>query len=138
MSKKNQKIQEQIYEDKIDEDQIKEDAVQFIKEANTERTGFSEDEPRFNWGDEDENAGNSEANRAEGRRNSRARLYTREDLLKGMDRAIIRYSFGERYEEIGKSIDALSSVNSKEESKKNKKDKSFGKMIDINKFVESL
>lgn len=123
-----------------EKDQIKEDAVQFIKEANTERTGFSENEPEFNWGNEDENenAGNSEANRAEGRRNSRARLYTREDLLKGMDRAIIRYSFGERYEEIGKSIDALSSVNSKEESKKNKKDKSFGKMIDINKFVESL
>ena len=60
--------------------------------------------------------------------------YNIDEIAEGINNAIIKYTFGEEYKDIGKSVEKISSVNSKEATKKN----SFGKLIDINKFADTL
>lgn len=107
-----------------EKEQIKADAIHFIEEARAERTG----EPNI----ENQNENNTQ------NRNDRTRTFTREDVINGIDKAVIKFAFAEEHGEIGEAIDTLSSVNSKELSKKDSNDKNFGEMINLNKFVDSL
>ena len=61
-------------------------------------------------------------------------FYGRDEVIDGISHAIIKYSFGEEHKDIGESIEKISSINSKESAKKN----SFGKLIDINHFADTL
>ena len=70
------------------------------------------------------------SNEAEDKDNS----YNTDEIVEGINDAIIQYSFGDKYKEIGKSIEKISSTNSKEVAKKN----SFGTLIDINHLAETL
>lgn len=60
--------------------------------------------------------------------------YGLDEIVEEMDKAVIKFSFGEKYKNIGESIDKISSANSKEVAKKN----SFGKIFDLNKFADTL
>ena len=57
-----------------------------------------------------------------------------DEIVEGINNAVIKFSFGEKYEEIGESVDKISSANSKEVAKKD----SFGKILDLNKFADTL
>jgi hypothetical protein len=80
--------------------------------------------------DKKNNSGESKNNDGNNSKN----LYTTDEIIEGINNAIIKYSFGEKYENIGKSVEKISSTNSREVAKKN----SLGKLIDINKFVDTL
>ena len=80
--------------------------------------------------DKKNNSGQSKNNDGNNSKN----LYTADEITEGINNAIIKYSFGEKYENIGKSVEKISSTNSREVAKKN----SLGKLIDINKFVDTL
>ena len=60
--------------------------------------------------------------------------YNIDEIAEGINSAIIKYAFGDKNEEIGKSIEKISSANSKEVAKKD----SFGKILDLNKFADTL
>lgn len=96
---------------------IKENKRKSIEEENKQRD--KEDEYKYKYNNKNEKQKYS---------------YNMDEIVEGINNAVIKFSFGEKYEEIGESVDKISSANSKEVAKKD----SFGKILDLNKFADTL
>ena len=109
--------EENAQSDKEDESKYKYNNKENIEEKNTQRD--KKDESKYEYNNKNEKQNYS---------------YNIDEIAEGINSAIIQHSFGDKYEEIGKSIEKISSANSKEVAKKD----SFGKILDLNKFADTL
>lgn len=98
-------------------DIIKENKRKSIEEENKQRD--KEDESKYKYNNKNEKGNYS---------------YNIDEIAEGINSAIIKHAFGDKNEEIGKSVEKISSANSKEVAKKD----SFGKILDLNKFADTL
>ena len=96
---------------------IKENKRKNIEEENKQRD--KEDESKYEYNNKNEKQNYS---------------YNIVEIAEGINSAIIKYAFGDKNDEIGKSVEKISSANSKEVAKKD----SFGKILDLNKFADTL
>lgn len=112
------KVEEKLPEDMSESEKknIRDNAINIIKE-NTQRD--KEDESKYKYNNKNEKGNYS---------------YNIDEIAEGINSAIIQHSFGDKYKEIGKSVEKISSANSKEVAKKD----SFGKILDLNKFADTL
>ena len=121
------KVEEKLPEDMSESEKknIRDNAINIIKE--NKRKSIEEENAQSDKEDESKykyNNKNQKGNYS----------YNIDEIAEGINSAIIKYAFGDKNEEIGKSIEKISSANSKEVAKKD----SFGKILDLNKFADTL
>lgn len=107
------------------------DTAEFEEEDTNARGNEAEEN------EEENNNETQEANRGERnnqRDNSTNRKYTRNQVIDTITDSFIEKTFGEQNTDIGKAVDKLNAINSKEDAKEN----SFGKLININHFTDTL
>lgn len=141
-----------------DKNSIKNNAIKIIqdnkKKANNDKNNYgnsdnddSNNENSYNYSNDSNNNNNhnynnqnNNGNNNRNRNNSREEnnqpkySYNIDEIADGISSAIIQYTFGEKYKDIGQSVEKISSVNTKETTKKD----SLGKVIDIKHFAETL
>ena len=144
------KVEEKLPEDMSESEKkkIKDNAINIIKEnkkksIEEENTQIDKkDESKYKYNNkestEEENTQidkKDESKYEYNNKNEKGKYsYNIDEIVEGINSAIIQHSFGDKYEEIGKSIEKISSANSKEVAKKD----SFGKILDLNKFADTL
>ena len=67
--------------------------------------------------------------------NDNTQYFGIDEIVEGVNKAILNHSFGEKYEAIGESVEKISSVNSKQSEKSKKQ---YGELINMNKFADKL
>lgn len=131
-----------------DKEKIKQDAINVVRQNTTNNNINNNSNNDDNQNNNTNNNGNNDNNQNnnnnnsnnkqsndESEKNNHDRKYSVDEVVEGVNSAILKYSFGEKYGTIGNSIEKISSANSKQDEKSKKR---FGEVIDMNSFADRL